>query len=487
MCGKGRSVLQLKELLKDWPCTISGGDFTTPIFGITENASNVKDGFIFVARKGKREDGTFHVEEAVRRGASALVVDRSDSLVYPVDIPLVVVADCKKFISHASAQLAGHPSSRMTIIAITGTNGKTTVSHFIGQLLKAFHIRAAVIGTTGVYIDGIEVKYEMPSMTTPLAEYLHPLLRRCEEDGVSHIVLEASSIGLEMNRLDHCEIDLGVLLNIGTDHYEEHGSKQQYINAKKKLITLSNKMVVNKDDSECFHMVANSHTPVCYFGSNCCKELCSLDEDITLALPGNHNKMNALAAISVMKELGFPIDKMRQHIHLLKLPEGRLQRLDKEGVVVFVDYAHTPDALRAVLETLTARCYGNLITVFGCGGDRDKGKRKEMGELAVQFSSSVILTTDNPRTELPSQIINDIMEGFGGDCSTVESIMDRKTAIRKAVFSAAPGDIVLVAGKGHEKTQHTADGIFPFSDLHEVRQALEEKLVKAIIENEQLN
>jgi len=222
-------------------------------------------------------------------------------------------------------------------------------------------------------------------------------------------------------------------------------------------------------------MAINSSSPTVYFGTDPSADVRVSELDMKLTIPGHYNRMNALAAISALLILGYPMDEILQYCGRLQLPEGRLQQLERDGVKVYVDYAHTPDALQAVLHTLAYSCYGRLITVFGCGGERDKGKRAEMGELAVLYSSSVIVTSDNPRNEDPLAIIGDIMEGFGGECSAIEAVLDRKYAIRKAIFSAAPGDIVLIAGKGHEKTQHTAEGQFPFSDYEEAEQALFEK------------
>ena len=469
-------VLFLTELLKDWPCTVSGGELRTVVTGITEDSSRVKKGTIFVARKGIQYDGAFYIEQAIEQGASAIIVDRTNLPEIPSSVVGVVVPDCTLFMSHASARLAGNPAERMTVIGVTGTNGKTTVTHFIGQLLKSFGNKAAVIGTTGVFIDGVKIHYDCPEMTTLPAEYLHPLLKRCESENVTHIVLEASSLGLCSNRLNHCALDIGLLLNIGTDHYEEHGGKTAYINAKKRLVRMVKTIIVNKDDEECVRMVEKAPVQIVYFGCNSSADVPVPDLKKHLAIPGHYNRMNALAAINTLLVLGYSLDDIVYHSEALQLPEGRLQQLERGGVRVYIDYAHTPDALDAVLQTLSISCYGKLITVFGCGGQRDKGKRAEMGELAVLYSSSVIVTSDNPRNEDPLAIIEDIMEGFGGDCSSIEAVLDRKYAIRKAIFCAAPGDIVLIAGKGHEKTQHTADGLIPFSDFDEAQQALSEKI-----------
>lgn len=484
MFGKGRGVLHVTELLKDWPCTVTGGRPRIQVTGITERAANVGKGFLFVARRGKRQDGANYIEEAIQKGASAIVVDRPSLSELPLNVPIITVPDCRKFLSYASARLAGNPSDRLTVVAVTGTNGKTTVTHFIGQLLQGMGIRCAVIGTIGVFIGGERIEYDCPEMTTLPAEYLHPLLADCESRGVTHVILEASSIGLATSRLAHCDIDVGLLLNIGQDHYEEHGGKESYIAAKGLLLRLAQAAIVNQDDVQCRLMADASEPPALHFGAAAMLGYSTEPILRKLAIPGHYNKMNAIAAASTLIALGYTVDDVAEQIGALALPEGRLQRLEQDGVQVFIDYAHTPDALEAVLQTLSTSCYGKLITVFGCGGERDKGKRAEMGELAVRYSSLVFITTDNPRNEDPVLIVRDIKEGFGGDCSTVEAVLDRKDAIRQAVFRAAPGDIVLIAGKGHEKYQQTATGVLPFSDVAEAERALTEKIYEGKVERE---
>lgn len=491
MFGKGSQVLLLQELLKDWPCTISGESFRVSVTGITESSINVKPGFIFVARKGQRKDGTLYIKEALRAGAVAIVIEKSTNIAVPKSVPVILVPDCRHFISHASAVFSGNPSEKMTIIGVTGTNGKTTVSHFIGQLLKGLGVQVAVIGTTGIYIDGIPIGYNVPQMTTLPAEFLHPLLKECLDRGVTHVVLEASSLGLSTSRLDHCEIDVGILLNVGADHYEEHGGKQAYVNAKTKLLKIAKQVIVNRDDNICVEMAKSSSGPCLYFGAHTDSDVClevqgdksfmAWDEEsgeLDLPIPGAYNHMNAVAAITALRVLSYTLAEILPHTSLLQLPEGRMQQFLLGGVTVVIDYAHTPDALEAVLCSLALTCNGRLITVFGCGGERDKSKRSEMGEIAVLYSSSVIVTSDNPRSENPLAIIADIMDGFGEGCVAVHAEPDRNLAISKAIDSAGVGDIVLIAGKGHEKTQHIAAGIIPFSDEKVATQALMAKMNK---------
>ena len=437
----------------------------------------MKEGYIFVARKGARDDGILHVQEAIKRGAVAIVIDRNEDVTIDSsgEITLIVVPDGRKFMSHASAMLAGNPSESMTIIAVTGTNGKTTVTHFIGQLLAMLGKQAAVFGTTGLFMNGGKVNLDIPEMTTLPAEFLHPLLKKCVDAGMEYVVMEASSLGLSTSRLDHCKIDIGVFLNIGVDHYEEHGSKKAYIEAKKRLTTMARTLIVNADDRQCVELVDGSDRPVHFFNG-----LMVAGKVIPYALypfylPGKHNRLNALAAVTVMSVLGYDQLEILPLCNRLELPEGRLQRLEGGHVTVFIDYAHTPDALQTVLASLTEESTGDLITVFGCGGDRDRGKRPQMGKVAATYSSKVFITTDNPRNEEPTTIIEEILAGINCESEKINVELDRRTAIEKAVFYAKDGDIVLIAGKGHEKTQQIGHELLTFSDYEVAKAALYEK------------
>ena len=478
-------MLLLQELLKDWPCTIAGGNYRVAVKGITENSLDVKPGFIFVARKGNKNDGTFFIEEAINAGAVAIVIDKTTVPNLPNSIPIITVPDGRLFLSHASAELAQNPADHLTIIAVTGTNGKTTVSHFIGQLLMMQGIRVAVIGTTGIFIDGISFNYNAPQMTTLSAEHLHPLLASCLENGVTHVVLEASSLGLSTFRLEHCKIDIGVLLNIGSDHYDEHGGKKSYIEAKKKLLRMAKKVIVNRDDEVCVQMKQSVVKQCTYFGTHPDSDVrlkikeqkllieCQNERgEFFLPMLGEFNRMNALAAISVLHSLSYQLSSILPYVDSLLLPEGRMQQLTKSNVSVVIDYAHTPDALQGVLCSLLKTSTGRLITVFGCGGERDKGKRGEMGQIASFYSSDIIVTTDNPRNENPLGIIGDIIGGITDSSKEIIVEPDRELAIQKAINMADTGDIVLIAGKGHEKIQHTAKGTFPFSDMKIAQRAL---------------
>lgn len=464
----------LSELVKDWPCTVKGS-IGVDVLGVTERSGAVKQGDLFVARKGKADDGIFHVEEAIRRGAIAIVMDRNckpEMSRYPT-VPIITVPDGRKFLSHVSAKLSGNPSELLTIIAVTGTNGKTTVTHFVGQLLHEMGAKAAVIGTTGIYMNGEKCVMDLPDMTTLPAEYLHPLLKKCVEGGITHVIMEASSLGLSTSRLDHCEIDIGVFLNIGVDHYEEHGSKQAYLAAKQLLANLSKEIIVNQDDEICIELVKNASKPTYRYNVNMTADVAVPKELYPTALLGRHNKSNAMAAVSVLMRLGYDQKKVLAHCHKLVLPEGRLQQIEHAGIKVYIDYAHTPDALQTVLQSLIEEFTDcPIITVFGCGGNRDRGKRPEMAKVAVSLSTKVMITSDNPRYEDPNAIIRDVYSGIEGESSNVFIEPNRRKAIETVIAAAKEGDIVLIAGKGHEKTQLIGGESFHFSDYEIAKNAI---------------
>lgn len=484
-------MLELTELLKDWPCLVKGGSVRVEIKGITERSDEVRPGFMFVAREGKKKDGLNFIEEAIENGAVCIVADRMIEFKEKENVAYVFVADCLQFLSHACARFEGNPSEDLTVIAVTGTNGKTTVTHFIDQLLRSMGIQSAVIGTLGLVINGKNENLPLPSMTTLPPVYLHRTLRYCRDLGITHIVMEASSLGLSQLRLDHCKIDLGIFLNLGNDHYAEHGSRLKYKKAKERLALLSRELIVNGDDEFCASIIRKTDKPVLSFGqypeNDYTLEIIKSDRSLTemviqyegkasffeLPVSGVHNAMNAAAAISALERIGFELQEICKHVHVLKLPEGRLQEIrGANGVNVYVDYAHTPDALQAVLKSLALMCRGRILTVFGCGGDRDPGKRPEMGEIAAFYSSCVWITSDNPRSENPQAIIQDILSGIGADTTRCFVEPDREKAIQQALSEARRGDFVLIAGKGHEKTQTFANETIHFSDAEIAAQYL---------------
>ncbi|GKV67691.1 UDP-N-acetylmuramoyl-L-alanyl-D-glutamate--2,6-diaminopimelate ligase [Sporosarcina sp. NCCP-2716] len=469
--------MYLIELLRNWPCTVNGNWRDVVIRKVTEHPARAEAGSLFVARKGASYDGHHAINEAITNGADAVVIDRpvSSAMISAwsaAGTAVITVPDSSRFLSFCAAELAGNPSHDLKVIAVTGTNGKTTVTHFIGQLLGGMGVPAAVIGTTGCYIGGERLDIDIPPLTTLTAEYLHPLLSECRARGVTHAALEASSIGLEKGRLTDCGIDIGILLNIGADHFEDHGGRSGYIAAKKLLCSLSDQMIVNEEDAVCMEMTACCEVPVHRFSRDRFLDQ-SIDGDTAARLPaGLHNRLNAMAAASAVRLLGFPAEAISRSLGSLTLPPGRLQLAEQYSRKVYIDYAHSPDALEAVLKAVTGLNPRKLVCVFGCGGNRDREKRPLMGKIAEQYCDHVIVTADNPRDEDPAVIAQHILAGVEKPHRfTVE--LDRRKAIRQAVSMSEPDDIVIIAGKGHEAVQIVNQDRFSLSDYSEAVAALD--------------
>lgn len=459
--------IHLKTLLKDWPCTVHGGLGDEEVVAVTEHSTHVVGGSLFIARKGKVTDGLCYVDEAIENGAVAIVTDRLPEHDPNPLIPLIVVADCLRFLAYAAATLAGNPAEVLNIIAITGTNGKTTVAHYIGQILLQAGRQVAVIGTVGIYING-ERQEENVDLTTLTAERLHAILKDCVEKGVTDVVMEASSMGLAQNRLAYCPIDIGVLLNIGEDHYEEHGGKKPYLMAKQKLVDEADTLFVNGTSVVCKQMSAHRKEYIFFFTPQQFEQypVAVQDRIDRLISEAHHFPENIAAALAVANFLQLPIAPLELH-----WPEGRMERIDDEKRTVYIDYAHTPEALENALSQLKSP-KKSLKVVLGCGGGRDQQKRAKMGKVASQFADQLYITSDNPRYEQAEDIIKDIMQGVLHDQVKVVIEVDREKAIHAAIREAEAGDIIFIAGKGHEQFQQIASINMPFSDRLVAQEAL---------------
>jgi len=460
--------IHLKALLKNWPCTVYGQKINVNVISVTEQSTKVKAGSVFVARKGKITDGLVYVEEAIEKGAVAIVTDRPPQEVWQNEVPLIVVSDCLLFLAFASAELAGHPAKALNIIAITGTNGKTTVAHYIGQLLLQANRQVAVIGTIGVYINGKKTQH-IDCLTTLTAEQLQPILQACVAEGITDIVMEASSMGLAQHRLAYCPIDIGVLLNIGEDHYEEHGGKEQYLLAKQRLVDEAAYLFVNETSDMCKALCAHRLEKKAFFSPEQFKSYSvQVQKELeTLVNEAQHFEENIAAALAVANKLQLPIKDLS-----LQWPEGRMERVQLANIKVYIDYAHTPEALQYSLEQLKQQPYRKLMVVFGCGGNRHQEKRQKMGRIVSQYGDTLYVTSDNPRNEQPQKIIKDILEGV--DKHHVQTIIevDRKKAIQLAIQNAQAGDVIVIAGKGHERFQEIGQQKIAFSDRQIAYEAL---------------
>ena len=446
------------------------GDRSALVEAITHDSRQVEPGTAFVAVPGAAADGHRFVDDAVSRGATLVVVERPVA----VDVAQLVVPDTRAALGPLSCQVHGHPSTAMTVVGVTGTNGKTTVSHLVAAIFEHSGLPTRVLGT----LSGARTTPEAPELQARLAEF--------RSRGVAVVAMEVSSHALELGRVAGTHFAAGVFTNLGRDHLDFHGTMDSYFAAKARLFdpAYSALGVVNIDDPYGRRLVQEARIPVVGYSLADAGDL-QVDgvtsrfrwhgHEIVLRLAGRHNVANALAAATVADALGVAADAIADALSAAQPIPGRFELIDLgQPFRVAVDYAHPPDALAAALEAARSVARGRVLVVFGCGGDRDRDKRPEMGSVAEQGADVVIVTSDNPRSEDPSAIVTGILAGMGSpDAAHVEA--DRRVAMALAFDLAAPGDLVLVAGKGHETRQVIGDQVTEFDD----RQVAVELLARA--------
>jgi UDP-N-acetylmuramoyl-L-alanyl-D-glutamate--2,6-diaminopimelate ligase len=479
------------------------------IRGLAYDSRKIEKGYLFVALKGHVQDGHRYIDDAIQRGASAVVAERIPK--GKGEVAMIRVTDSRKALSRLAIEYYERPFLGMNTIGITGTNGKTTTSFLLEQILTGSGRNPGVVGTINYRFSG---KAFPAPMTTPESLDLMRLLREMADHGASDAIVEVSSHALDQGRVEGCPFTVAVFTNLTRDHLDYHHTMDAYFEAKSRLFKDLGKKggikpgtaVINLDDPRGRAMAAVTQGDVVFFGLDPAGDFhaSSIKEgtgglEATLSTPvgkrsirssllGCVNIYNILAAAAAAVTLGVDLDEVVDGIASLQMVPGRLEPVqNRRGLKVVVDYAHTPDALYKTIEALKPLTAGLFITVFGCGGDRDQGKRFEMGEVAGTNSDLVLITSDNPRTEDPLFIIRQIEEGVRkGGLHELEQALgqqrgggyfiesDRRKAIRKALGIAQDEDLVLVAGKGHEDYQIIGSEKRPFDDREEVRRALEE-------------
>ena len=444
------------------------------ILNITDDPENVGQGTLFVCIRGSRVNGADYAADAVARGAAALVSEEPTGF----DEKTVYVQNSRLAYSLLCAAFAGRPDQKLRLIGVTGTNGKTTTAHYIRFLLEQTGHPCAIIGTLGADTGAGETP---TGFTTPGPDAFFSALSQAAVNNYEYCVCEVSSQALAQYRVDGACFRLGVFTNLGTDHLDFHKTVDRLADAKCRLCSLSDAMLLNADDAYCERFVSAAKTSFLYScrpvlsdfaAKNIRQNGLSSDyilfngrelERVHLNAPGLFSVYNSLCAASAVMLQGVPLGEIAPLIPQLPAVPGRMQLIQKNGVTFCVDFAHTPDALSAALTALRQCTKGRLIAVFGCGGDRDKSKRPLMGQIAVSLADVTILTSDNPRTEDPLSILRDIRRNLSRRAA-VFSEPDRAAAIRLAYSKASPGDTVLVAGKGHENVQIVGTELRPFSD-----------------------
>lgn len=484
--------MKLSELLKGTDIKIKND---IEINGIEINSKNVKNGYIFFAIKGEKTDGNLFIDEAIKNGAIAVVSQKD---IKRNDIEVIKVNDVHRVLSKASSNFYSNPSSKLKVIGITGTKGKTSVASFIEQIISNLGIECGVIGTIN-YRTNKRILMDAPN-TTPYSPLLDKVIYEFVKDDCKVCIMEVSSHALKLKKVDEVEFDICIFTNLQSDHLDFHKTINDYKESKLRLFELlkaspkQNKVAaINMDDQFSKNIIDKiKGLQVISYSINQNSDIKASDIILTpnktefklnfknkryhikTPLCGKHNVYNILAAISAAYPIVNDIEKVLQNIENIKPVKGRLEKISTSvGFTIYIDYAHTEQSLKEILLTLNSIPHKNIITVFGCGGDRDKTKRAPMGKVASQLSNYVIITSDNPRTEDPIQIIKDIEFGIKEiNGSNYIIIPDRAKAIEKAIEIATQDDIVLIAGKGHEDYQITSAGKIHFSDSEEVLKSL---------------
>jgi UDP-N-acetylmuramoyl-L-alanyl-D-glutamate--2,6-diaminopimelate ligase len=483
--------MKLADLLID-TAKIEASLGAREVRGITADSRAVTPGDIFVALAGSKTDGLRFVDAAVTAGAAAIVAERAPAAL-PSHTAFVKVGNARRALALAAARL--YPRQPATVAAVTGTSGKTSVAAFARQIWTTLGHAAASIGTIGVVAPGHEI---YGSLTTPDPVALHRTLDQLAGEGVTHLAIEASSHGLDQHRLDGVKVAAGGFTNLTRDHLDYHPTVEAYLEAKLRLfdslVAVDGSAVVDVDHEHAERVVAAAtkrglklitvgrngdgirlvDAAIDGFSQTLMVEHAGRRRRLRLPLVGAFQIENALVAAGLAIATGSDPDRVFAALASLKGAKGRLDLVgERNGAPVFVDYAHKPDALEKALSALRPYAKRELVVVFGCGGDRDKGKRAEMGAIAARGADRVIVTDDNPRSENPAAIRAAILSGAPG-AGNLREIGDRRAAIRDAIAGLKCGDVLLIAGKGHESGQIVGDRVLPFSDHEAVESALKE-------------
>ena len=456
--------MRLSELAKPTEHKLLGQD--VEVGELQYNSRKVKAGDVFCCIVGTFADGHAYAAQAVEQGAAALVVERE----LPLAVPQVLVPNTRIAMAEMAAGYYGYPAKDMTIIGITGTNGKTSTTYMLKAIAERMGKKVGLIGTIRNMIGDFIIDTER---TTPESVDLQRIFRQMKDEQVDVVIMEVSSHSLDQKRVHGIQFQVGEFTNLTQDHLDYHKTFANYLAAKKQLFYQSDKAVVNIDDSHAQELLAGLDLPVMTFGIREQADITASEIDITtrgvqfdlhyrnitsrmnIPIPGLFSVFNAMGAAGVALSLGWSLDSIKSGLENMVSVSGRLEPLPtgKHAFTVLLDYAHTPDALENVLKTVRGFAAGRVVTLFGCGGDRDHAKRPIMGEVAGRYSDFLIVTSDNPRSEDPMAIIDQIVAGFAGTEKPYVVIENRREAIRWAMDHAEQDDIIVLCGKGHETYQ----------------------------------
>ena len=492
--------MRLKTLIKSIGLSLSRDTQDFEVKGITSDSRKVQHGFIFVAIKGRDVDGHDFVREALKRGAKAIITQvYSSQLAAHKEIVYIKVSDTRQALAELVAQFYGQPSINLKVTGITGTNGKTTVSYLIEAILKSAQFNPAVIGTINYRFKD---RIFNASNTTPGPEQLQPLLAQIQKQRIDYVIIEVSSHALDQARVEAVKFYSAIFTNLSRDHLDYHHNLNSYFAAKSRLfrgLGRDSFAILNIDDTHSKELIKLTKAYVVTYGLSNRADITAQDISFSIkgtefflhlasrkrkvfsarfdrlkmetSLIGRYNLYNILAAVTFGLIQKIDPVVIREAVKRFTGVPGRLERIPTKGdFSIFIDYAHTEDALRNVISSLRPLCKGRLYVVFGCGGNRDKTKRPKMGRVVSELADLALITTDNPRNEEPGRIINDIVAGINKQNFRV--IVNRKQAIKEVLSLVGKDDIILIAGKGHESYQIFKDKTIHFDDREVVRECL---------------
>lgn len=495
--------MELKKIVLGLEGIKAKGNLDIEIEGIENNSKEIKKGYMFVAIKGFQADGHNYVESAIENGAIAVMVEEGcdlKSLKIPDNVTILMVKNTREALAICACNFYKNPSSKFKLIGVTGTKGKTTTTFMIKKILQNAGKKVGLVGTIGSFINDKQIRGN--DRTTPESLALQRIFQEMVDEGVEIVIMEVSSQSLKLHRVDGCNFDIAVFTNLAEDHISsnEHPDMEDYFNSKLKLFEMCRVGIVNSDDLHSAKIPRLfPDSDITTYGIDNYANVLAKDITITNAyvdfrvkitdrnervktgIPGRFSVYNSLAAICVAQKMGIDSETIKQALEEVRVP-GRSELVDnKMGLTIMIDYAHTPASLKNILEA--SKCYtrGKIISVFGCGGDRDPIKRPIMGEISGKIAEYTILCEDNPRTEDANKIIAEIEEGVKKTKGKYEIIFDREKAIEAAIKMATKNDIVVITGKGHEKYQDRNGVKYPLDEkaiIKEVTDKMAEQMKK---------
>lgn len=487
--------MDLKKILLGLENLKVKGNLDIDIKGIENNSKEVKTGYMFIAIKGFETDGHNYINDAIDAGCTAVMIQEGCDLSkinVKNDVTVIMAKDTREALAICSSNFYDNPSRKFKLIGVTGTKGKTTTTFMIKELLEKAGKKVGLIGTIATYINGKKIKES--DRTTPESLELQKTFFQMAKEKVEYVVMEVSSQSLKLHRVDGCNFDIAIFTNFSEDHIseKEHTDMKDYFQSKLKLFNMCKVGIVNADDlyaAKIPKLFPDSDITT-YGIDNPCNllakdititnsyvdfrvKITDRNERVKTGIPGRFSVYNSLAAICVAQKVGVSLETIKEALLEVRVP-GRSEVVDnKFEIPIMIDYAHSPESLESILQAVKSYTRGRVISVFGCGGDRDKGKRPIMGEISGRIADYTIITSDNPRTEEPEEIIKEIEKGIKKTKGNYQVVVDRTEAIEKAIKMATKKDIIVLAGKGHELYQEINGKKYPFDERSIIKKIID--------------